>query len=171
MLFNLYGSSELGLISLATPQDLSVYPNSVGLPLTDVQILPPNCIYVAGRNSGDTGFLQTGRLFLTGRQDEMLICGGMNVYPQALEQQIMLLEYLADCAVQGIPDLEYGQAIRLYVVLKKPVQIQQIQQDLALQLPRAMRPKEIVVVAQLPRTALGKLERHRLDYTHVQRPS
>lgn len=54
-----------------------------------------------------------------GRADEMLICGGVKVYPQAVEQSVLgRLEYVQACAAVGIEDLEYGQAIHLFVVMK-----------------------------------------------------
>jgi acyl-CoA synthetase (AMP-forming)/AMP-acid ligase II len=165
VLFNLYGSTEAGLIALATPQDLVLEPQSVGKLLQPISLLEQQ-IVVDTILTGDLGRLERGLLFLLGRSDEMLICGGVNVYPQALEQQIGQLETIKDCAVLAIFDPEYGQAIVLYVVLYKPVLVTQLHQDLATMLPKAQRPKEIVVCQTLPRNELGKLQRYLLKSKH-----
>ncbi len=161
VLYNFYGSSEIGMISLATPTDLAEFPDSVGKPFMEVRMLGQN-VFVGGQNTGDTGYLKDGRLYLTGRQDEMLICGGINIYPQILEQQIMQLEYVLECAVLGIPDPEYGQAIHLFVVLAENALLEQLENDLQRLMPRATRPKRITQLPELPRNAIGKLERHKL---------
>ncbi len=161
VLYNFYGSSEAGMISFATPQDLAQHPDSVGLPMVAIQILGLS-IYVSSQNTGDTGYLKDGRLYLTGRQDNQLNCGGLNVQPEVLEQQISSLEYVVECAVRGIPDAEYGTTIDLFVVLTNGFSSQKLQADLEQLLPRATRPKRIRLCSELPRNAIGKLERHRL---------
>ncbi|MDX2005679.1 MAG: AMP-binding protein [Meiothermus sp.] len=181
VLFNLYGSSETGVISLATPRDLAEAPDCVGRPLPGVGLtilnpqhnpLKPGEIQIErggiAVKTGDVGRLDAeGRLFLLGRRDEMLILGGENVYPQALEAQIQqALEYALECAVVGVPDPEYGQAVHLFVVLKegRTLEAEQIAQDLEAALPRTLRPKRVTVLEALPKNLAGKVQRHRLAH-------
>jgi acyl-CoA synthetase (AMP-forming)/AMP-acid ligase II len=172
VLFNVYGTSEVGIIAIATPADLRAAPQSVGKPLPNLQlkILNTQEIHVYSElassitNTGDNGYLENDRLYLLGRQDELIICGGENAYPQAIEQRIQKqLSYVADCAVKGIPDEEYCQAIHLFVVLEKDRLMVNIENDLAAIFAPAFRPKRITQVKQLPRNAMGKLQRKMLE--------
>lgn len=173
VLFNLYGSSEAGLISLATPQDLAIAPSTVGraLPKSNLRLIskdashphPIAVIWARGINTGDLGYLKNGLLFLCGRADELLICGGENVYPQAIEEAVcQQLGYVLECAATGIPDPEYGQAIHLFLVLKTECPLEAIAQDLEALFPRTLRPRKITLLKGLPRNLAGKLQRFRL---------
>jgi len=184
VLYNLYGSSEAGLISLATPEDLRQAPSSVGRPLPGLKLrildehgreLPPaeaGEVWVVregrGIPMGDAGYLDAeGRLFLMGRADDMLICGGVKVYPQAVEQSVLgRLEYVQACAAVGIEDLEYGQTIHLFVVMKPgqpDMTPEAIARDLEGLFPKSMRPKRITLVEALPRNLTGKVRRRELE--------
>jgi acyl-CoA synthetase (AMP-forming)/AMP-acid ligase II len=171
VLFNIYGTSEAGIISIATPEDLRIAPNSVGKPLKNVKlhITDQQEIYLRTDflsmviNSGDSGYLENDRLFLLGRQDELMICGGENIYPENIEQRITQLDYVSECAVKGISDAEYGQAIHLFVVLNKSVSHEAIRNDMTHLFPRSQRPKLITELSELPRNAMGKLQRHLLQ--------
>lgn len=183
VLYNLYGSSETGVISLATPEDLRQAPATVGtvLPGVELRILDERRSPVAAGElgnihilrdggaipTGDVGYLDAaGRLFLLGRADDMLICGGENVFPEVIETKIQqALEYVLQAAVIGLPDPEYGQAIHLFVVLKPgPPEVtpERIAQDLEPLFPRTLRPKKITVVGHIPRNLAGKILRHKL---------
>jgi acyl-CoA synthetase (AMP-forming)/AMP-acid ligase II len=167
VLYNLYGSSETGLIAIATPADLRIAPGSVGRPLPNVQIEIRNSIHVrVGQDLIDTkdiGFIKDQYLYLLGRQDDIIVCGAEKIHPEQLEQRIMQLPYVLECAVQGIPDLEYGQAIGLFVVLKNQT-LETLRADLEQLLPRASRPKQILELPELPRNAVGKLQRKHLPH-------
>jgi acyl-CoA synthetase (AMP-forming)/AMP-acid ligase II len=191
VLYNLYGSSETGVISLATPEDLRQAPATVGrvLPGVGLRILDPHLVAVAAgqsgqiwtrspltrgsTNTGDVGYLDSaGRLFLLGRQDDMLICGGEKIYPQAIEETVSSnLGYVLECAAIGVPDTEYGQAVHLFVVLKDthaditPDAIAEVLKPL---FPRATRPKKIILLKELPRNLAGKVLRNRLGESSVQ---
>jgi acyl-CoA synthetase (AMP-forming)/AMP-acid ligase II len=184
VLFNLYGTSETGIISLATPQDLQQAPATVGQVLPGVELQVRNTDQSQARpgesgqlwvkspltggtiNTGDVGYLDEGRLFLLGRQDDLLICGGEKVFPQVIEETVChSLSYVSECAATGIPDPEFGQAVHLFVVLKpehSEVKPEAIAQDLKPLFPRATRPKQIAVLPELPRNLAGKLLRHQL---------
>jgi acyl-CoA synthetase (AMP-forming)/AMP-acid ligase II len=165
VLFNLYGSSETGLIAIATPADLRAAPSSVGRPLPSVQLKIVGSILVrVGQeffDTKDTGFIKDQRLYLLGRQDDVIVCGAQKIHPEQLERRIMQLPYVLECAVQGIPDLEYGQAIGLFVVLKNQ-SLEALRTDLEHLLPRASRPKRILELPELPRNTVGKLQRKNL---------
>ncbi len=171
ILYNLYGSTEAGLIALATPQDLRLAPASVGRVLPGVRVslvsgaAGPGLLRV-GRGSGwvDTGdlgrFDAAGRLHLLGRRDELLICGAEKVFPQMLESRIRaLLPYVQEALVGGRRDAEYGHAILLGVVLRpghEHVTPALIEEDLGTLLPRTLRPRLVRILPVLPTTLTGK---------------
>lgn len=177
VLHNLYGTSEAGILTLATPLGLLAAPHSVGhaLPGIDLAVRPlpgdpqgVGAVWVRGgltgtrwANTGDLGRLDGGQLTLHGRQDDLLICGGENVYPDVLERRIAGMAPVEECAVCGCPDAEYGQAVALFVVLSPGATAAQVM-DALQGLPRRFRPKVITAVPHLPRTPLGKLQRHAL---------
>ncbi|MFB9994877.1 AMP-binding protein [Deinococcus oregonensis] len=173
VLYNLYGSSEAGLISLATPLHLLAAPGTVGrvLPGAAVQIEAGEVWVRSGLTpaqdwlgTGDLGSLgASGLLFLAGRTDDLLICGGENVSPEQIEARIAQLPEVLECAVVGVPDAEYGQCLHAFIVLKpEAVYPTDLERDLARLLPRTLRPRQITLLAALPRNAVGKLMRGRL---------
>lgn len=184
VLFNLYGLSETGLISLATPEDLHAAPGSVGLvlPGAEVQVQPlpgapgggVGLLAVRGAFTpgaapalitGDLGrFGAGGRLYLTGRQGDLLLIGGENVAPETVEGRIATLPYVRECAVSPLPCAEYGQRLHAHLVLRpgSAADVHSIGRDLHALLPRRLRPAHISVVAALPRNAAGKLTRSQL---------
>ena len=62
-------------------------------------------------SSGDMGVFRDGLLFVEGRDDDMIVSGGENVFPQEVEELLQLHPAIADAAVVGIPDDEFGQAL------------------------------------------------------------
>ncbi|OLV16565.1 AMP-binding protein [Deinococcus marmoris] len=168
VLFNLYGSTETGLISLATPADLIAAPGSVGRTLPGVNLELRGEVGRVIVNGHDTGDLASrdaaGRLTLHGRADELLICGGENVFPASLEERIVALDAVAECAVVGVPCTEFGTGIHAFIVPKPGCEItpEQIQDELRPLLPRMFRPQKITLLDALPRTQTGKLLRSRL---------
>jgi len=187
VLYNLYGATECGLVSLATPQQLLAAPDSVGsvLPGVSVTIRRPDGTPApfgelgevtvqgamaqgdpAGVRTGDLGVLSpSGRLRLAGRRDDLLICGGENVHPEAVEARIETLDFVRECAVVGVPCGEYGQRLAAFLVLQPsagPVTPERLERAYRALLPRMLRPARTTVLDQLPRNALGKLDRHAL---------
>ncbi|MDV6373838.1 AMP-binding protein [Deinococcus arenicola] len=166
VLFNLYGSTETGLISLATPTDLHAAPGSVGRTLPGVALeLREGRVVVNGHDTGDLASRgEAGRLTLHGRADELLICGGENVFPASLEERISTLDAVAECAVMGVSCAEFGTGIHAFIVLKPGCETTptQLQEELSPLLPRMFRPQKITLIDALPRTQTGKLLRSRL---------
>jgi len=190
VLFNLYGSTEVGLISLATPEDLRVAPASVGrtLPGVSVDLHTPDGASVGPGKIGrlrvrgelaqgkvdtgegvDTGdlahFGEDGRLYLDGRADDMLICGGENVLPSTIEDAINHRPYVLASAVVGVASVEYGQSVHLFLELRTgfgDASEAYIADDLKACLPPVLRPAGITIVEALPRGPSGKILRRQL---------
>ncbi len=182
ILYNLYGASEIGIISIATPQHLQEAPASVGKVLKGLYIdidKGNNEIQIYNKHgqviwhTSDAGVLDSdGRLFLQGRLDEMMICGGLNIYPQTIEEKLTKeLSYVLESAVVGIADTEYGHALHYFLVLDSDITQEKIVQDINILMPRSLRPAHINVVSQLPRNQIGKLKRHELQlFQNTQTP-
>lgn len=188
VLYNLYGGSEFGLVSLATPEGLLAAPDSVGdvLPGVRVLIRRPDGTPAprGGRGGGRAGRDGDGRA-LPGDEDrgprpaQSLRAAhagrsarrppdrrGENVSPEAVEARIAELGYVRECAVVGLPSEEYGQALAALLVLHPGhprVTRETVEADLRPLLPRMLRPARIAFVEELPRNALGKLVRRQLQ--------
>ncbi len=119
---------------------------------------------------GDIGHVDAeGYLYLTDRADDMLISGGVNVYPQEIEAAIAEVPGVAECAVVGIPDARFGERPIAAVVAsaelpraKADELVERIRAHCESVLGRIKRPDRIVIVAELPRLPTGKLLRRRL---------
>jgi len=110
---------------------------------------------------GDLGRLdEEGYLFIDGRRDDLIITGGMNVYPAEIEGEILRFEGVTDVAVFGVSDQQWGQRVCAAIVGEVN------HQDLALWLRSTLagykRPKELYPISDLPRTASGKVQRLRV---------
>lgn len=118
--------------------------------------------------SGDLGYRDPedeGRLYLVGRAKELIITGGYNVYPKEIENVLESHGAVKESAVVGLPDEEFGEKVVAVVVPKEGT---------AFPLPEALIehcrrrlasykcPKRIAIVAELPRNAMGKIQKNRL---------
>nr|WP_246363124.1 fatty acid--CoA ligase family protein [Deinococcus budaensis] len=168
VLFNLYGSTEAGLISLATPTDLNAAPGTVGRPLPGVRVrLEGNrgeVVVGRDRATGDLGRRDhAGRLFVTGRADDLLLIGGENIFPAEVEAQIAALPSVRECAVYGVPSAQYGQALHAFVVPETDAPADpEWHAALRESLPRRLRPLAFIRLPELPRTPSGKVQRWKL---------
>jgi acyl-CoA synthetase (AMP-forming)/AMP-acid ligase II len=178
-LFNLYGSTEAGIIALATPEVLLDAPGTVGQPLmgnrvriapgtSEIQVQGP-LVLAAPTNgwyaTGDLGrFDKQGRLFVCGRLDAMLISGGENVYPHETESALLEHPDLADAAVAVVDDPEFGQALRAWVVPRPGVTFDEkaLREWLRQRLERFKLPRQIGLAIAIPRNALGKVNQEAL---------
>jgi acyl-CoA synthetase (AMP-forming)/AMP-acid ligase II len=113
-------------------------------------------------STGDVGhFDVSGRLFVDGRDDEMIVSGGENVYPAEVEDLLIGHPRVAEAAVVGVPDAEFGQRLRAYVV-RRPgprVRADTLRAFVRDHLARYKVPREIVFVDELPRTTTGKVRK------------
>lgn len=111
---------------------------------------------------GDLGWLdEDDYLFLAGRKHDMIITGGINVYPQEVEAELSLHPAVAEVLVYGAPHDEWGQELRARVVpaFAQPLDPESLRAWLRERLAGYKCPRVIEVVDELPRTATGKLLR------------
>ncbi len=198
ILYNGYGSTEVGIGALATPADLRAAPETVGRPVVGcpVRIFNKNDrpvgprvtgrIFVGGEltsegytdgagkavvdgmtSTGDMGYLDNeGRLFIVGREDDMIISGGENVYPRAVENALAQHPGLADNAVIGVPDERFGQRLAAFVVAQPgggDVDVDELREYLKGRVSRFEQPRDIKVVDSIPRNPAGKVLRRELS--------
>jgi fatty-acyl-CoA synthase len=117
-------------------------------------------------SSGDVGHLDdTGLLFVTGRADDMIVSGGENVFPGEVENLLLAHPGIADAAVVGVDDPDFGQRLAVYVVRadRARVSAKQVRRLVADNLARHKTPRDVHFVDELPRTATGKILRNQLD--------
>jgi O-succinylbenzoic acid--CoA ligase len=103
-----------------------------------------------------------GRVHVTGRMDDVVVTGGEKVWPAPVEAAVRALPAVADVAVTGRDDPEWGQRVVAFVVPADPAappSLDQVRDAVKAVLPAHAAPKELVLVAELPRTALGKVRR------------
>lgn len=116
---------------------------------------------------GDLGHVdEDGWLYLTDRLDDMIISGGVNVYPQEIEAVLAAVPEVWDCAVVGVEDASFGERPVAFVVPRRGAQHAALRSAIAevaaQNLGRVKRPDAIYFVDELPRTPTGKLLRKRL---------
>ncbi|BBX53302.1 acyl-CoA ligase FadD12 [Mycolicibacterium poriferae] len=115
--------------------------------------------------SGDMGYLDAaGRLFVVGRDDEMIVSGGENVYPIEVEKTLAAHPGVAEAAVLGVDDEQYGQRLAAFVVLDKgaSVEVDDLKQDVRDNLANYKVPRDITLLPALPRGSTGKILRNEL---------
>ncbi len=124
-----------------------------------------NKVYDDMMITGDRGFLDAdGRLFVAGRDDDMIISGGENVFPRPVEELLMTMSQVIDAAVIGVPDREYGQRFAAYVVVKPGSILHEdtVREYVHTHLPRFAVPRDVIFMDALPRNASGKVVRRAL---------
>ena len=113
--------------------------------------------------TGDAGRVEAdGTLHVDGRVDDMIVTGGENVWPTAVERALLTHPAVAEVAVAGRPDREWGQRVVAWVVpassAPQPT-LAALRDHVSATLPRAAAPRQLVLVETLPRTPLGKIAR------------
>jgi acyl-CoA synthetase (AMP-forming)/AMP-acid ligase II len=117
-------------------------------------------------SSGDVGYLdEDGRLFVVGRDDEMIVSGGENVYPIEVEKTLAAHSEVAEAAVIGVDDEQYGQRLAAFVVLGpgSTATPDTLKQHVRENLANYKVPREISVLDELPRGSTGKILRAELQ--------
>ena len=113
-------------------------------------------------SSGDMGhFDENGLLFVDGRDDDMIVSGGENVFPQEVENLLVERDDVSDAAVVGVDDAEFGKRLRAFVVLEPGAHAERgaDQAHVKENLARYKVPRDVVFLDELPRNATGKLLR------------
>jgi fatty-acyl-CoA synthase len=117
-------------------------------------------------STGDVGhFDENGRLFVDGRDDEMIVSGGENVFPREVEDLLADHAEIEEAAVVGVSDQQFGQRLRAFVVLRAGAELSEeiVQGYVKANLARYKVPREVVFLAELPRNATGKVLKRVLD--------
>lgn len=114
--------------------------------------------------TGDIGYLdQEGYLTLCGRKKDMIIAGGTNVYPEDVEEVVRQVGGVKECAVIGVEDAYFGEAILAIIVEEENgADIRAIRAYCAGNLADYQQPMAYEIVSELPKSKLGKLTRHTL---------
>ena len=119
-------------------------------------------------SSGDVGhFDDDGRLFIDGRDDEMIVSGGENVFPREVEDLLSDHDGVSEAAAIGVDDEQFGQRLRAFVVKQDGADVgeDELKSHVKANLARYKVPREIVFVDELPRNATGKvLKRELAEY-------
>nr|WP_275693538.1 AMP-binding protein [Nocardioides sp. TF02-7] len=110
--------------------------------------------------TGDVGrFKDDGRLYVEGRDDEMIVSGGENVFPKEVEDCIARLDGVAEVAAVGVPDDQFGQRLRAFVARADGSDIteEDVKAHVKANLARYKVPREVDFLDELPRNATGKV--------------
>lgn len=199
--YEFYGTTETGPITVAAPRDTRLKPGTVGRILDGVTLrvigrdgeelrpgqtgeicaLNANYPEFTYRNrqpdrdelnrrgliaTGDIGHLDDdGYLFISDRAKDMVISGGVNIYPAEIEAALIGIVGVRDCAVFGIPHDEFGEALAAHVELEGGATLTQadIQEQLAVRLARFKIPSVVRFEKNLPREDNGKIYKRRLS--------
>ena len=190
-LYNLYGSTEVGWATIATPEDMREAPGTAGRPPrgTEVRILGDDGepvpdgetgrIFVGNEmsfegytggggkevvdgllSSGDVGhFEERGRLFIDGRDDEMIVSGGENVFPREVEDLLASHEAIDEAAVIGVDDERFGQRLKAFVVVTSGAALDEaaVKDHVKANLARYKVPRDVEFLDELPRNPTGKV--------------
>jgi acyl-CoA synthetase (AMP-forming)/AMP-acid ligase II len=116
-------------------------------------------------SSGDVGhFDPAGRLFIDGRDDEMIVSGGENVFPREVEDLLAAHDAILEAAVIGVPDEDYGQRLKAFVVAHPDRELSEdeVKDHVKVNLARFKVPREVEFLDSLPRNATGKVLKREL---------
>jgi o-succinylbenzoate---CoA ligase len=145
-----------GEVMLAGPMLFEGYDDGCGR--VDLRATAAACEH-GWLRTGDVGRLDDeGRLEVLGRRDQVVVSGGLNVPGAAVEQMLATAPGVADVAVVGTADPEWGQVVTAVVVTTddRASDLEHLRSSVE---PRAWAPRAVVVVGELPRTANGKVDR------------
>ena len=121
--------------------------------------------------TGDFGTRDArGHVVVLGRGTELIITGGLNVYPKEIESHLNAFDNIAESAVIGVPHRDFGEAVVAVVELRDPgrtLDIDALRQKLRRDLAGYKLPKAFLVADPIPRNALGKIQKNALKQTHA----
>lgn len=194
VLWEVYGTSEAGMISCTSPEHQLSRPGTSGLPYDCVEIaivderwnrLPAGetgeiavntplvisrylgCAELGGDTvkdgfyrTGDVGRLdEDGFLFITDRSKDMIVAGGVNIYPAEIESALIEHPGVIDAAVIGIPEPDFGEQPLAFVIARgaEAPTAQDLRAFLGGRLASYKRPRRFVFVGELPTNAMGKV--------------
>ena len=118
--------------------------------------------------TGDLGTMDgEGRLTIVGRSKDLVISGGYNVYPKEVEALLDAMPEVAESAVIGVPHPDFGEAVVAVVVSEDGIDQTRVDRFLGRRLARYKHPKAVIRVDELPRNAMGKVQKNVLRETYV----
>jgi fatty-acyl-CoA synthase len=199
VLWNFYGATETGLVTLAGPGDHVSRPGTIGRALrgNEIRLLDEagqpvprgqvgelyarNSTLISGyhrneeatRSSQRDGFFSVGDMgrvdedgyyYLESRKHDMVISGGVNIYPREIEDHLHTHPAILEAAVVGVPDPEWGETLRAFIVLRHGADLTEgevidyCRQTLA----DFKRPRKVTFLAELPRNPTGKVLKREL---------
>jgi len=121
--------------------------------------------------TGDLGKIDArGYVHIVGRGKDLIITGGYNVYPIEVEAEIDALPGVVESAVIGVPHPDFGEGVTAVVVVKPGVMFDEVamRRSLEQRLAKFKLPKRILVVEQLPRNTMGKVQKNQLRHSYGQ---
>jgi acyl-CoA synthetase (AMP-forming)/AMP-acid ligase II len=125
-------------------------------------------------SSGDVGHLDSaGRLFVDGRDDEMIVSGGENVFPREVEDLLADHEAVVEVAVIGVEDEEFGQRLKAFVVVATEAEVSEddLKAHVKANLASYKTPRQVEFLEELPRNATGKVLKRELREREAQKPA
>lgn len=195
VLYNLYGSTEVAVATIAGPSDLRRDPTTAGRVAFGVRVAildhagepvaagERGRIFVGGAmrfdgytgggdkerigdlvSTGDMGRFDGDLLMVDGRDDDMIVSGGENVFPSEVEELLTAHPAVSEAAVVGVDDDEFGQALAAFVVPVEGADLDatEIRDHVRAHLARHKVPRSVTFLDELPRNATGKLLRRTL---------
>ena len=199
ILYNFYGATETGLVTIALPGEHTARPGTIGRLINgnqvrlldaegrDVPVGAVGELYVrnammmdgyhgnkkATEDATKEGFISVGDLafrdadgfyYLADRKTDMVISGGVNIYPWEIEQRLHEHPAVQDAAVVGVPDPEWGESLAAFIVLRDGQKAtgEELGQWVKEALADYKRPRTFVFVDALPRTQTGKVLKREL---------
>jgi O-succinylbenzoic acid--CoA ligase len=182
-----YGSSETAsFVTAASISDIRKYPKTVGKPIKNVKIkisedgeilISSNSLFkyylqnqketnekLKGNyyHSGDLGYIEDVYLFIEARRNDLIVTGGENVNPYEVEQALKKITGIKEVCVLGIEDAQWGHKVCAAITTSKPISLEEIKTAMRNELSAFKIPKEIIILDELPKTSLGKLDRNKL---------
>jgi fatty-acyl-CoA synthase len=199
VLWNFYGATETGLVTLAGPDDHLARPGTIGRGLrgNEIRLLDDagqpvapgevgelyarNSTLISGyhgndeatRSSQRDGFFSVGDVgrvdadgfyYLESRKHDMVISGGVNIYPREIEDHLATHPSILEAAVVGVPDPEWGESLRAFVVLRNGSALSEVEVINYCRdgLADYKRPRKVTFLADLPRNPTGKVLKREL---------
>lgn len=188
VLYDFYGATEMGVVSIAGPGDLACRPDTVGrlLPGVEAKLVAddgheaatgePGELFVRSAaatehepgdgwvSAGDVARIDGDLLFIVDRKRDVVISGGVNLFPVDIEVVVERFPTVREAAAIGVPDDQWGEALQVFVVLAPgaTLDVDGLREHCRANLARYAIPKAFLVVDELPRSPTGKVLRREL---------
>jgi fatty-acyl-CoA synthase len=209
ILYNFYGATETGVVTLAGPGEHTARPGTIGRPVmgNELRLLDEagrpvpdgqvgvigelyvrNRLLVEGYHADEAatraaqrdGFMSVGDLawrdadgyyYLAERKVDLVISGGVNIYPLEIEQRLHEHPAVSDAAVVGVPDAEWGETLIAYVVLRpgRTTTAEALRAHIGAVLADYKKPRQVLFVPELPRNPTGKVLKRELRAMYTTR--